>query len=33
MAGFNENLTGASPGDVKEFEVTYPEDCRPQARR
>lgn len=26
LAGFNENLTGASPGDEKEFDVTYPED-------
>ena len=26
MAGFTENLTGASPGDEKEFDVTYPED-------
>jgi trigger factor len=26
MPGFNENLTGASPGDVKEFDVVYPED-------
>ncbi len=26
MPGFTENLTGASPGDVKEIAVTYPED-------
>jgi trigger factor len=26
MAGFTENLRGASPGDEKEFDVTYPED-------
>ncbi len=26
MAGFNEHLTGASPGDEKEFDVTYPDD-------
>lgn len=26
MAGFTENLTGASPGDEKEFDVTYPEN-------
>jgi trigger factor len=26
MAGFTEHLTGASPGDEKEFEVTYPAD-------
>jgi trigger factor len=26
MSGFTENLTGSSPGDEKEFEVTYPED-------
>jgi trigger factor len=26
MAGFTENLTGASPGDEKEFDVIYPED-------
>jgi trigger factor len=26
MPGFTENLTGASPGDEKEFEVTYPDD-------
>ena len=26
MTGFTENLTGASPGDEKEFDVTYPED-------
>ncbi len=26
LAGFTENLTGASPGDEKEFDVTYPED-------
>jgi trigger factor len=26
MAGFNENLVGASPGDEKEFDVTYPDD-------
>jgi len=26
MQGFNENLTGASPGDEKEFDVTYPDD-------
>lgn len=26
MPGFTENLTGASPGDVKEIEVTYPAD-------
>jgi trigger factor len=26
MAGFTENLTGASPGDEKEFDVAYPED-------
>lgn len=26
MEGFNENLRGLSPGDEKEFEVTYPED-------
>ncbi|MEP6714226.1 MAG: trigger factor [Terriglobia bacterium] len=24
MPGFTENLTGASPGDEKEFDVTYP---------
>jgi trigger factor len=24
LAGFTENLTGASPGDEKEFDVTYP---------
>ena len=30
MPGFNENLTGASPGDVKEFEVTYPADYSPK---
>jgi trigger factor len=26
MSGFTENLRGASPGDEKEFDVTYPED-------
>ena len=26
MAAFTENLRGASPDDVREFEVTYPED-------
>ena len=26
MPGFTENLTGASPGDEREFDVTYPED-------
>jgi trigger factor len=26
MPGFTENLTGASPGDEKEFDVTYPEE-------
>jgi trigger factor len=26
MAGFTENLTGASPGDEKDFDVMYPED-------
>jgi trigger factor len=26
MAGFTENLVGASPGDEKDFDVTYPED-------
>lgn len=26
MAGFTENLRGASPGDEKDFDVTYPED-------
>ncbi len=26
MEGFTEALTGASPGDVKEVQVTYPED-------
>ncbi len=26
MPGFTENLTGAQPGDEKEFDVTYPED-------
>ena len=26
MPGFTENLTGASPGDQKEFDVTYPEE-------
>jgi trigger factor len=26
MPGFTGNLTGASPGDEKEFDVTYPED-------
>lgn len=26
LAGFTENLTGASPGDDKEFDVTYPEE-------
>ncbi len=26
LPGFTENLTGASPGDEKEFDVTYPED-------
>jgi trigger factor len=26
LAGFTENLTGSSPGDEKEFDVTYPED-------
>ncbi len=26
MAGFTENLLGASPGDEKEFDVAYPED-------
>lgn len=26
LAGFTENLRGASPGDEKEFDVTYPED-------
>lgn len=26
MPGFTENLRGASPGDEKEFDVTYPDD-------
>ena len=26
MAGFTENLRGASPGDEKDFDVTYPDD-------
>jgi trigger factor len=26
MTGFTENLTGATPGDEKEFDVTYPDD-------
>jgi trigger factor len=26
LQGFTENLRGASPGDEKEFDVTYPED-------
>ncbi len=26
LPGFTENLTGAAPGDEKEFDVTYPED-------
>jgi trigger factor len=26
MAGFTDNLRGASPGDEKEFDVTYPEN-------
>ena len=26
LAGFTENLRGASPGDEKDFDVTYPED-------
>ena len=26
MPGFTENLRGASPGDEKDFDVTYPED-------
>ena len=26
LAGFTENLRGASPGDEKEFDVTYPDD-------
>lgn len=26
LPGFTENLTGASPGDEKEFDVTYPAD-------
>jgi trigger factor len=26
MPGFTENLTGASPGDEKDFDVTYPDD-------
>ena len=26
LPGFTENLTGASPGDEKEFDVTYPDD-------
>jgi trigger factor len=26
MAGFTEHLTGASPDDEKEFDVTYPDD-------
>jgi trigger factor len=26
LAGFTENLRGATPGDEKEFDVTYPED-------
>ena len=26
LDGFTENLRGASPGDEKEFDVTYPED-------
>ncbi len=26
LPGFTENLTGASPGDEKEFDVVYPED-------
>ncbi|HZT38484.1 MAG TPA: trigger factor [Bryobacteraceae bacterium] len=26
LAGFTENLRGLSPGDEKDFEITYPED-------
>jgi trigger factor len=26
VAGFSENLIGAAPGDVREFDVTYPEE-------
>jgi len=26
VKGFSENLTGARPGDVREFQVAYPED-------
>jgi trigger factor len=26
LPGFNEALTGASPGDVKQVDITYPED-------
>lgn len=26
MAAFTENITGMEPGDVKEFEIAYPED-------
>lgn len=26
LPGFTENLRGASPGEVKEFEISYPED-------
>src|ERR1700683_2176163 len=26
LEGFTQNLQGASPGDEKEFDVTYPED-------
>src|SRR5271166_6427621 len=26
LEGFTENLRGMSPGEEKEFEVTYPED-------
>lgn len=26
LQGFTENLRGTSPGDVREFDVTYPED-------
>jgi trigger factor len=26
LAAFTENLTGAAPGDEREFDVTYPED-------
>jgi trigger factor len=28
IAAFTENLRGSRPGDVREFEVTYPEDYR-----